>query len=180
MIENLLRTKSVEYCVSLKDDIIKFINHFYQTQEGEKSFSELLGSEWAAGRRPRRVSRRTACPSRTASSCSSSTGSSTTASSSGPPTSTSSPTWEGKTWRSATASTAAAPSTRRCPTATGRPSSRASRSCRTSTSRSEGSPRTARSSSSVRTTMKSSFAWPPCPRRETSRMSSCESCKKAR
>ena len=45
MIENLLRTKSVEYCVSLKDDIIKFINHFYQTQEGEKSFSELLGNE---------------------------------------------------------------------------------------------------------------------------------------
>ncbi|HQG84678.1 MAG TPA: GAF domain-containing protein, partial [Syntrophales bacterium] len=31
MIENLLRTKSVEYCVSLKEDIIKFINHFYQT-----------------------------------------------------------------------------------------------------------------------------------------------------
>ena len=44
-IENLLRTRHVEYCVSLKDDIIKFINHFYQTQEGKKSFSELLGNE---------------------------------------------------------------------------------------------------------------------------------------
>jgi len=45
MIENLLKTKSVEYCISLKDDIIKFINHFYQTQESEKSFNEILSSE---------------------------------------------------------------------------------------------------------------------------------------
>ncbi len=45
MIENLLKTKAVEYCVSLKEDIIRFINHFYQTQEGEKSFTELLGGE---------------------------------------------------------------------------------------------------------------------------------------
>jgi type II secretory ATPase GspE/PulE/Tfp pilus assembly ATPase PilB-like protein len=45
MVENLLKTKAVEYCVSLKDDIIKFINHFYQTQEGEKSFHEILGGE---------------------------------------------------------------------------------------------------------------------------------------
>jgi type II secretory ATPase GspE/PulE/Tfp pilus assembly ATPase PilB-like protein len=44
-IENLLKTKAVEYCVSLKDDIIKFINHFYQTQESEKSFHEILGGE---------------------------------------------------------------------------------------------------------------------------------------
>ncbi len=45
MIENLLKTKAVEYCVSLKDDIIKFINHFYQTQESEKSFHEILSGE---------------------------------------------------------------------------------------------------------------------------------------
>ena len=31
MIENLLKTKSVRYDVSLSEDIIKFINHFYQT-----------------------------------------------------------------------------------------------------------------------------------------------------
>lgn len=44
MIENLLKTKSVEYCVALKDDIVRFINYFYQTQEdGDASFSELLG-----------------------------------------------------------------------------------------------------------------------------------------
>ncbi len=45
MIENLLKTKSVEYCVSLKEDIIRFINHFYQTQESEKSFIEILSGD---------------------------------------------------------------------------------------------------------------------------------------
>ena len=44
MIQNLLKTKSVEYCVALKEDIVKIINHFYQTQEGPSaSISEILG-----------------------------------------------------------------------------------------------------------------------------------------
>jgi len=30
IIQNLLKTKSIEYCVALREDIIKFINHFYQ------------------------------------------------------------------------------------------------------------------------------------------------------
>ena len=42
MIENLLKTKSVRYDVSLPDDIIKFINHFYQSPEDESSITEIL------------------------------------------------------------------------------------------------------------------------------------------
>ncbi len=43
MIENLLKTKSVRYDVSLPDDIIKFINHFYQSPEDESSITDILG-----------------------------------------------------------------------------------------------------------------------------------------
>jgi hypothetical protein len=43
MIENLLKTKSVRYDVSLQDDIIKFINHFYQSPEDESSITDILG-----------------------------------------------------------------------------------------------------------------------------------------
>ena len=43
MIENLLKTKSVRYDVSLPDDIIKFINHFYQSPEDESSLTDILG-----------------------------------------------------------------------------------------------------------------------------------------
>ena len=43
MIENLLKTKSVRYDVSLPDDIIKFINYFYQSPEDESSITEILG-----------------------------------------------------------------------------------------------------------------------------------------
>ena len=43
MIENLLRTKSVRYDVSLPDDIVKFINYFYQSPEDESSITDILG-----------------------------------------------------------------------------------------------------------------------------------------
>ncbi len=33
MIENLLKTKSIEYCVCLKPDIVKYINFFYHVDE---------------------------------------------------------------------------------------------------------------------------------------------------
>ncbi len=48
MIENLLKTKSVHYDVSFPDDIIKFINHFFQSHEDESSFTEILGKLGAA------------------------------------------------------------------------------------------------------------------------------------
>jgi len=43
MIENLLKTKAVRYDVSLPDDIIKFINYFYQSPEDESSITDILG-----------------------------------------------------------------------------------------------------------------------------------------
>jgi type II secretory ATPase GspE/PulE/Tfp pilus assembly ATPase PilB-like protein/GAF domain-containing protein len=43
MIENLLKTKSVRYNVSFPDDIIKFINHFFQSHEDESTITEILG-----------------------------------------------------------------------------------------------------------------------------------------
>jgi type II secretory ATPase GspE/PulE/Tfp pilus assembly ATPase PilB-like protein/GAF domain-containing protein len=43
MIENLLKTKAVRYDVSLPDDIIKFINHFYQSPEDGSSITDILG-----------------------------------------------------------------------------------------------------------------------------------------
>ena len=43
MIESLLKTKSVRYDVSLPDDIVKFINHFFQSSEGQSSLTEILG-----------------------------------------------------------------------------------------------------------------------------------------
>lgn len=43
MIENLLKTKAVKYDVAIAEDIIKFINYFYQSPEDESSISEILG-----------------------------------------------------------------------------------------------------------------------------------------
>jgi type II secretory ATPase GspE/PulE/Tfp pilus assembly ATPase PilB-like protein/GAF domain-containing protein len=43
MIENLLRTKSVCYSVSLQGDIIRYINHFYHTPDEEFSITDILG-----------------------------------------------------------------------------------------------------------------------------------------
>ena len=43
MIENLLKTKSVRYDVSLSEDIIKFINHFYQTLDDQYSLTDIVG-----------------------------------------------------------------------------------------------------------------------------------------
>ncbi|MCX7635230.1 MAG: ATPase, T2SS/T4P/T4SS family, partial [Syntrophales bacterium] len=43
MIENLLRTKAIKYDVALAEDIIKFINYFYQSPEEETSISDILG-----------------------------------------------------------------------------------------------------------------------------------------
>ena len=42
-IESLLKTKQVKYDVALSEDIIKFINLFYNSPEDEQSFTELLG-----------------------------------------------------------------------------------------------------------------------------------------
>ena len=43
MIENLLKTTSVEYDVALYEDILKFINYFYQTEGVKESISDLVG-----------------------------------------------------------------------------------------------------------------------------------------
>ena len=41
-IEQLLKTKAIKYDVSLKDDIIKYINHFFQSDTEELTFNDLL------------------------------------------------------------------------------------------------------------------------------------------
>ncbi|MDD5168953.1 MAG: GspE/PulE family protein [Syntrophales bacterium] len=43
VIENLLRTKAIKYDVALPEDIIKFINYFYQSPEDETSITDILG-----------------------------------------------------------------------------------------------------------------------------------------
>jgi type II secretory ATPase GspE/PulE/Tfp pilus assembly ATPase PilB-like protein len=43
MIENLLKTKSVRYDVSLSEDIIKFINFFYHSIEDQYSLTDIVG-----------------------------------------------------------------------------------------------------------------------------------------
>lgn len=43
MIENLLKTKLVRYEVSLPEDIIKFINHFFQSSGEETTLNDILG-----------------------------------------------------------------------------------------------------------------------------------------
>ncbi|OPY86583.1 MAG: Type II secretion system protein E [Syntrophus sp. PtaU1.Bin208] len=43
MIESLLKTKAVKYDVAFPEDIIKYINYFFQTPSNESSFAELLG-----------------------------------------------------------------------------------------------------------------------------------------
>jgi len=42
-IENLLKTKKVKYDVALPEDILKYINLFFQTGDLESSFTDLLG-----------------------------------------------------------------------------------------------------------------------------------------
>jgi type II secretory ATPase GspE/PulE/Tfp pilus assembly ATPase PilB-like protein len=42
-IESLLKTKAIEYCVGLKEDILKFINHFFSAVQVEVSIAEMLG-----------------------------------------------------------------------------------------------------------------------------------------
>jgi len=43
MIESLLKTKAVKYDVALPEDIIRYVNHFFQSPANESSFAELLG-----------------------------------------------------------------------------------------------------------------------------------------
>ncbi len=43
MIENLLRTRAVVYDVALYDDILKFINHFYQAGDTVDSITDIIG-----------------------------------------------------------------------------------------------------------------------------------------
>jgi type II secretory ATPase GspE/PulE/Tfp pilus assembly ATPase PilB-like protein len=43
MIESLLKTKAVKYDVSLADDIIRYINLFYQSASDDSSINEILG-----------------------------------------------------------------------------------------------------------------------------------------
>ena len=42
-IESLLKTKAVKYDVAFMDDIIKYINYFYQSPEDESTITDLLG-----------------------------------------------------------------------------------------------------------------------------------------
>ena len=46
-IENFLKTKSIEYFVGLKEDIIKFINLFYRAAGEDESVSDILGKMMA-------------------------------------------------------------------------------------------------------------------------------------
>ncbi|MFB3925058.1 MAG: ATPase, T2SS/T4P/T4SS family [Syntrophales bacterium] len=41
-IENLLKIRSVEYCVALKEDILRYIDLFYREGESEESISDML------------------------------------------------------------------------------------------------------------------------------------------
>ncbi|MDO9516002.1 MAG: GspE/PulE family protein [Syntrophales bacterium] len=43
MIETLLRTRAVVYDIALHDDILKFINHFYQTGDTSDSITDIIG-----------------------------------------------------------------------------------------------------------------------------------------
>lgn len=43
MIENLLKTKSVRYDVALPEDIIRYINRFYQSPGDESTLTDILG-----------------------------------------------------------------------------------------------------------------------------------------
>ncbi|MBW2544360.1 MAG: GspE/PulE family protein [Deltaproteobacteria bacterium] len=43
MIENLLRTRAVEYDVALYGDILKFIDHFYQAEGTTDSITDIIG-----------------------------------------------------------------------------------------------------------------------------------------
>jgi len=43
MIENLLKTKAVHYDVALTEDIVKYINLFYQSPDDEYSITDILG-----------------------------------------------------------------------------------------------------------------------------------------
>ncbi|OPY15460.1 GspE/PulE family protein [Syntrophus aciditrophicus] len=43
MIESLLKTKAVKYDVAFPEDIIRYINYFFQMPADESSFTELLG-----------------------------------------------------------------------------------------------------------------------------------------
>ena len=42
-IESLLKTKAVKYDVAFPEDILKFINYFYQSPEDESTISDILG-----------------------------------------------------------------------------------------------------------------------------------------
>ncbi len=42
-IENLLKTNLVEYNVAIKEDILKFIDHFFQSQKSDTSIGDILG-----------------------------------------------------------------------------------------------------------------------------------------
>jgi type II secretory ATPase GspE/PulE/Tfp pilus assembly ATPase PilB-like protein len=42
-IENLMKTKTIEYDVALKEDILKYITQFYRSGEGDESITEMLG-----------------------------------------------------------------------------------------------------------------------------------------
>ena len=42
-IESLLKTKKIKYDVALEEDIIKYVNLFYNTPDEEHSFTEILG-----------------------------------------------------------------------------------------------------------------------------------------
>lgn len=47
MVENLLKTKSIEYCVALRSDIQKFINYFFKVDEQEAYLNDILGKNYA-------------------------------------------------------------------------------------------------------------------------------------
>jgi len=110
-IESLLKTKTIEYCVGLKDDILKYINHFYRPSgSAEESIAEMLGRlELTEEKKKKR--RKSRYPRRTASSCSWSIKSSTTQTPRGRRTYTSNRMCKKRRWESGSGSTEIASST---------------------------------------------------------------------
>lgn len=140
MIESLLKTKAVKYDVALPEDIIRYVNHFFQSPANESSFAELLGKldddEESPDEDGDVVSESDSVIMQLVNKIINDAYNRRSSDIHVEPNITK------KTWRSAFASMATAASIRPFPSATGRRWCPGSKSCRTWTSPSSGSPRT--------------------------------------
>jgi hypothetical protein len=145
-IESLLRTKTVEYCVAPKEDILLYIDHFFKAEASGKGHGN--GEDPSISEADNNIVKLVddvidEAYQRRASDISGSTGS--------------------------------ASSSRPSPTSTAPRSSRGSRSCPTSISPNGGFRRTGRSSTRFRTPERSNCGWRRSPRRAMWRTWSCGS-----